>query len=339
MINKVKNIFKITILVECVVLAVLMGMKHFSPNIVDAIQWLAHNSSAPESFIVTVQNIELQKEDGTNVSVWSGSEDVDIAKVTSLADVTAFKGDIPPGKYKKFFLTISSKYKVKGSVVLNGTTYYTKIAHTGYTIAPAELEEVGILGQNMPQQRIERVFDPVAQLGGSISEAHILVDISNFLTYYDGNEQTSNEFNFGSYKPTAGMYLWSYLPYALTIGKPAIKEIYEYTSSTTIGTGLLTIIYDSDNNPIDAMARPLYTNNSGTQFKLFPSEAGVITGSNLQKNSDGTLRLQMNPAPTDTSDTMGFGTIVMSNFQRISHTGSYTSTRQGNGTYTATRIQ
>jgi hypothetical protein len=343
MVNKAMKIFKVIILCELLILAGVFVIKHYDAKTADATYWLAHNSSAPTSFKVTVQNIYLTKVDGTQVNIWSGSEEVDLATVTSLGDVKAFKGDIPAGIYKKFSLTISSNYKVKGSVTLDGKTYYTKASGTGFETGPAEEQAVRIMGQDKDQQAIERTFDPVLTLGTttSISEIHVLVDTANFLTYYDGNETTSNGLNFGSYKPTAGMYLWNYLPYGLVVGKPGKKEVYEYTSShtQTTGTGLLTIVYDGDDNPIDALSRPLYTNSSGTSFKLCASSAGVIFGSNLKKNADGTIRIQMNPAPTDTDTSQGFGTIVLTNFQRASHSGAFTSDRQGTGTYTATKIQ
>ena len=297
----------------------------------------AHNSNDPAELIMTVTEINLVREDGSYAVLWSGTQDVDLSKITSLAQVTAFNGDIPPGKYIKFKLySKSSRFKVKGSVVKNGITYYTKTAHTGYTTGPAEYEEIKITGWGDGGFSLERDFSPSIELGrsNSISEAYVLVDTAYYLTYYDGVSSTSGDWHpYGA--AGEGMYLATPFTYAITIGKPINKEVYEYTSDTSTGSGRLVILYDINDEPVGASVRPLYVNDLGAAFDLYgwlADEYGSpLKNEFLLKNLDGSLRLQMKA----NSDAV----IVFPNFQRSSHSGPYTKTPGGIGTYNAVRTQ
>lgn len=338
MINKIIKIFKVVIALELVVLAGVYLVKHYSPKTANATYWLAYNSDTPQSFIFTVKAIQLQKEDGSWVSVWKGLEEVDLATVQSLGTVAAFKGDIPAGKYKKFSLTTTNKYKVKGSVTIGTTTYHTKTNHTNYETGPAELEELQLSGATNPEQGLERVFDPSAELGGtSISDIYVLVDFSYLLTYSDGKNPTLSN------NSAQGMYIPDYPAYALTFGAPSKKEVYRYSVIGENGESLLTIIYDSGDNGIGALVRPLNINNTsgaGDSDMHATLSTSHMPGGNkyVKKNADGTLTIQMESYPD-----IGRGIKVFQNFKRESHQGIISMTGTGatnyTKTYTATRVQ
>lgn len=333
MLDKMLKVLRIVAIAECIVLAGLLLVRNSDPQPARA----AHQSSDAESLIVTIESIELQKEDETYVTFWKGSEDVDIASGTvSLSNIKSFSGDIPPGKYKSFKAMSNKPFKVKGTVVLNGKTYYTKASHTGHANPPAEYEELKNLG--VQGQVFWTHFDPTVELGGSISSVSLLMDISYFLTYYDGDSTTSLEgFGPDSSAP-AGMYLRNYLPYAVIVGQGSKKEIYHLTTPSCTGTGRLTIIYDANDIPIAGSLRKLYIDNAGYGFDLTgwltEGEAGAT--SNLQKNANGTLRINVKEDGAGAT-----GHILFSNFLRSSHSGSFTSTAGyiSSGSYTATRIQ
>lgn len=344
--NKLLKIFKIVVVCELLILGVVAGIRYVQPNSANAEIFKAHNSNTVESFIIKVTSIGFVKEDGTEITVWQGNEEVDLTTVTSLADVRTFNVDIPAGTYKQFGIHMSKDYKVKGSVVVDGVTYYTKTNHSNYTTGPAELEVINILGQTMDTQSFARDFIPPVQFGKgtTTSDIHILVDFSNFLTYYDGNSSTSN----GGVPPQAtqaGMYLWNYLPVAITFGAPAKKEVYTYTTPGMTGEGQLTIVYDSNDNPVSALARPRYINNTGFNFQLYGwliGGTGAVTREYVGKNADGTLWIRMydNSKQAYLGETEDNMYTIFANFQRSSHSGSFTSTgRNGNGTYTATRTE
>jgi len=332
--DKVLKVLKIIFLFELLILVVIIGMKYITPAVYANI-FRAHNSNAPESFIITVTSIGFVKEDGSQVEVWTGSEDVDLTTVSSLADVKTFAVDVPAGKYKQFAIHFKTVCKVKGSVTVNNVTYYTKASHSGFATGPAELEELRVLGQDQSIQAFTRDFNPPAEFGKgtSLSEVHVLVDFSNFLTYYDGNGVAPNGVT------SAGMYLWNYLPVSITFGKPAKKEIYIYSTQGVAGNGQLTIVYDSNDEPITALARPLYLNDSGTSFNFYGwlwGGFGSTPREYLKKNADGTIWLKMYGAPTDSG---GFGDITIASFTRDNAPCGYESTRMGSGTFTKTKIE
>lgn len=335
----------------------------------------AHNSaSGLESFTITVTSIRVTKEGGISAVVWKGSQEVDLAKATSL---TSFKGDIAPGEYKYFTLGCSTFPKVKGSIVVAGKTYYTKTNHTNYETPPAELEEICPLNSKdetetsaqEEQYRYKFGFStglasPI-QIGGassaSVSEIYALVDTSYILIYYDGNKDTGNGYepynnNTGTGK-TAGMYL-NEIPFALTFGIPAKKEVYHYTVSSSTnpyfspsGTGRFTILFDASDNLVGSSAKQLLIDNTGNNFSLYGSLVdqsqpgygeGIMLGfdpDSFKKNADGTYTVRM---------MTGIGAsvtkIYLTNFQRSSHTGNFTYRNGQNGesvtgTYAATRIE
>lgn len=325
---------KVVIVVEITLLGALIGFKTGVPDAY-ASMFRAYESQAPESFIITVQDINMQKEGGEWIQLWSGSEEVDLTKVSALADVKTFAVNIPAGKYQQFKLTISNKYKVKGSVAVGGTTYYTKTGHAGFQTGPAELEELTIGGMTNPQQALTRGFDPVLQIGAagaSASDMHVLVDFSNFLTYSNGQSPTPTSAS------QAGMYLLNYLPYAITFGQAAKKEVYDYTSAGQQGTGRLTVLYDAADQPVRGSMRKLFQSSTGNDFHLY----GWLFGGNfgqdsyISKNNDGTLNIRARGDMQDSTDS-----ILFPSWQRATHTGSFTSTVSSvaSGTYTATRVE
>jgi hypothetical protein len=291
----------------------------------------------------------LEKVDGTQVTIWKGSQDVDLATTTSLLAVANFKGDIPAGVYKKFKLFCAESFpKVKGSISVSGTTYYTKANHTNYTTGPAELEELKIVGWGA-QYAIEQTFSPPVQLGGAFNNINVLVDLAYGLIYWDGNGENP----IGSVNgTTAGMYLP--LPaHAITFGAPAKKEVYEYDISTTVfpsspGRGRMTLLFNSDDKLVGASVKSLLLENvpsGGVYFKLYSSLADAYGSTPspeaFQKNADGTYTIKMGK---DIATTNYSNYVVFSNFQRASHTGnfSYKDNSTGEtvtGTYTCTKIQ
>lgn len=354
MINKLLKILKITIVVECVILAAVFGIKRYSPKVVDAVSFRAHNSIDLDTYIVVVNMINLVKEDGGEVCLFEGSKEVDLAKTTSLGVAESFKGDIPTGTYKQMKIgskgwSVSGGVKVKGSVTVNGVTYYTKTSHTGYTTPPAELEELSIWGTPGGWGVIQD-FNPPIQLGGTISEINVLVDTSYGLLYFDGNYNTSTDqgfwLNFGTSNP-AGFYIFN-PAHAVTFGIPAKKEVYEYTTSwsKSPGTGRLVLLFDSSDKLVGGNSQAILVNNKGVDFKLtgWMSDYynGSVNPSLLQKNADGTYTLKLQCLqPTD----LGVNKLVtFPKFQRAAHTGSFTYYYAGDkettsGTYTCTKVQ
>ena len=332
MLDKLLKVLRIVAVVECIVLAGLLLSKNLNPQSARA----GHHSSDPESLIVTIESIEFTKEGGGDVTFFKGSEDVDIASGSvSLADIKSITGDLPPGKYKSFKAMSNKPFKVKGSVVVNGTTYYTKASHTGHATPPAEYEELKTSGWDVQGGQIFWVeFDPPVEIGTSVPDIHFLMDSSYFLTYYDGDSATSGTSLISTL--SAGMHCMNYLPYAVIVGKGAKKEVYHLTTPSSTITSRLTIIYDNSDIPIAGGLRILYLNNtsSGSYLAGWLTEGMAGKTSNLQKNANGTLNIRVR-------EDAGTGYIVFSNFLRGSHSGSFTSTAGyiASGTYTATRIQ
>lgn len=297
----------------------------------------ANHSSDPESFLVTLTSITLTKEDGSDVILWSGSEEIDVVSLTSLSQCKFFNGGVPAGKYKKITLRPKGKaFKVKGSVILNGTTYYTKTSHSGFASAPAEYEELETMGD----VAYEINLSPAIEIKESApAEIYCLFDTGNYLTYYDGDSSTSLG-GFGPRQVSAGMYLKTYLPYAITVGKPVKKEVYYYTTQSWQGKGQLTIFYDGNDNPISGSARPLYVDNGSYDFRLYgwlTEAGGAGQTDSLKKNADGTLTIKLRE-----DDPPYTGYVKFPNFQRASHTGSFVSdgwARGVSGTYTATKVE
>ena len=338
MTDKLIKFFKTLVLIQISVLALIAGFRYLTPNLYANV-YKAYESNAPTNFIITVQNIYMVKEDGTEVSLWAGSEEVDLTSlvVGSLANIKTFNLSIPAGNYTLFKMTISNKYKVKGNVPIGSTTYHTKTAHSGWESGADELEELIIQGMTNSQQALTRGFDPVLKIGSSASAAdiHVLVDFSYLLSFYDGSGTPPMPPN----QAAKGMYLLNYLPYAITFGAPAKKEVYDYTASGETGKARITILYDANDNPVRGLSRPIFINSTGYGFNatgwLFSGNFGQT--SNITKNADGTLKLVMLGAPTSSG---GYGDITMPSFKRASDAnGTFTSTRLNGGTYATTKVE
>ena len=301
----------------------------------------AHNSDTPDDLVMTINLICAYRDDGAVINIWSGSQEVDLSKITSLSQVSAFQGSIPPGKYTRLQLQSNNlTFKVKGSVVMNGVTYYTKTAHANWTNPPAEYEELNIAGLNNCKYSIDRIFDPAIELGKatSVSDAYLLIDTEFYLTYYDGDPSTSpgwgKDWIFSQTGP--GMYIASPLSYAVTIGKPAKKEVYTYSCPGHPGSGMIVLLFDGNDNPIGGSVKQLLVNNDGAQFEFwgsFGDNCFITEPSFTQKNSDGTLTLKMERTGGGSSFIVNFP-----NFSRASHTGSLNIVNTGTGTYNATYI-
>jgi len=344
MTDKLLKFFKKLILIQIAVLALVAGFRYLTPNLYAAV-YRAHNSEQPESFIITANTIDFVKEDGSQVTLWSGTEDIDLMTVNSLADVKSFNVDVPSGTYKQFAIHFSKNFKVKGSVTVNGTKYYTKASHTGHATGPAELETLNQGAAMNDVQSYARDFNPRLRVGSgvSLSSVHILVDAAEYLSYYDGTGTAPNGTS------GAGMYIWNYLPVAITFGTPAKKEVYEYgATGYTTEKGRLTIIYDSSDTPVSASARPSYTNNSGTGFNLsgwLMGGTGAVELEYVKKVDANTVWIKMYDTvamaylgQTDSSDYKLFAT-----FQRTAvgalQNGTYTNKAGTVSGYSATRIE
>jgi hypothetical protein len=340
MTDKLIKFFKTLVLIQAAVLALVAGFRYLTPNLY-ATAYRAHNSSEPESFIITANTIDFIREDGSAVAVWSGNEEIDLMTVSSLADVKSFNVDVPSGTYKQFAIHFSNNYKVKGSVVVNGTTtYYTKAAHTGHGTGPAELETLNIAGQTISVQSHARDFNPRLKVGSgvSLSSVHILVDAAEFLTYYDGTG------NAPSGMSGAGMCLPSYLPVAITFGAAAKKEVYTYTASGSTGEGRLTIIYDSNDVPVSASARPRYINNDGLGFMAWGrlmGGTGAVELEYVKKNANGSVWIKMydQVAMAYLGETQNSDFKLFENFTRSSHSGTFVNKAGQTTAYTAVKIE
>ncbi len=317
MITKIIKILKMTILCGVIVLAVILVNKYCVPE-VNA----AHNSAEPESFIFTVTEISLDTSDtpeGGKVNAWEGSEEIDIAAGDPLSDIATLSAKILPGKYYRFSLYAEGIIpQVMASVVVDGTTYYTKTSHTNYTTGPAELEEIDVWAG--AGASLEQRFSPPIELTGA-EEIHVLFDLSYLLLYFDGDLGTSS---LGDSTPFWSQAAGIYLPtpkYAFTFGAPGSKEEYEYTVSghEDEGPNSLTLIFDADDNLIGLNCQPLLTNNNPGNY-LWGFVEGQITDEVFQDNGDGTYEIQL------TQQYEGTMTVVFEDFKRANHTGNFTVT-------------
>lgn len=292
MTNKLLKFFKTLVFIQLAILALVAGFRYMTPNLYAAI-YKAHSANKPESFIVKVISINFVKEDNSQVNVWSGTEEIDLMTLTSLSDVRAFNVSVPSGTYRQFSIHFSKDYKLKGSVTIGGSTYYTKAAHTGYSTAPSELETLNIAGQTMDVQSFARDFNPRLTIGSGValSSVNILIDAEEFLTYWDGSG------NAPSGVSATGMCLPSYLPVGIAFNGMPTKQVYsiESTDGFTNGKGRLTILFDANGNPISGNCRPRYI-NSGDNFTLtgwLMGGTGAVELEFLKKNADGTIWIKM----------------------------------------------
>ena len=326
------------IIAQCLVLTALLAWRHGSPPpAAAALHPQGHSSSDPESFIIPVTEISLDRDDGTHVTVWSGSQDVDLAGLTSLADLVAFQGEIPQGRYTRIQIFCgsadSTMIRVKGSVVSGGHTYYTKASHTGYADnPPAELEEFPATELVEGSYSLSQTFSPAITIGAtsSVSEICALVDISNALIYYDGTGPAPDPY----YMISPGFYLQR-SAYAITVGKPGAKEVYDIYTTSSADQGRLTILYDAADQVIGSNVRQVLVNNS-LGCDIFPTWAPTLCA--FTDNGDGSSRLVIHfgfQGQFSDSEMVSF-----LHFRRASHTGDYSLVSGGHtrtGTYTCSR--
>ncbi|OGF45136.1 MAG: hypothetical protein A2231_02940 [Candidatus Firestonebacteria bacterium RIFOXYA2_FULL_40_8] len=344
MTDKLIKFFKRLVLIQVALLALVAGVRYLTPNLYASI-YKAHSANKPESFIVKVISINFVKEDNSQVNVWSGTEEIDLMTLTSLSDVRAFNVSVPSGTYRQFSIHFSKDYKIKGSVTIGGSTYYTKAAHTGYSTAPAELETLNIAGQTMDVQSFARDFSPRLTVGSGValSSVNILIDAEEFLTYWDGSN------NGPSGISSAGMCLPSYLPVGIAFNGMPTKQVYRYSSTDGFcsGEGRLTILFDASGNPISGNARPRYI-NSGDNFNLtgwLMGGTGAVELEYLKKNQDGSIWIKM----YDTIAMAYLGQTQNSDYKMIesfqltavgaSQNGTWKNAAGTTRTFSATRIE
>jgi len=321
-----------------------------------------HSVQNLEALILTVTKIELMKADGSSRPIWEGSRDVDVSQ-----GAATFTGTIVPGEYAVVSLWCSAYPKAKGSVVVNGVTYYTKASHTDHATPPAELEEIKPEtwgGGGTYKFGIVTSFNTPLHLNTTLAAAEInlLLDPSYVLTYYDGNPSTSggtSPFTAGS----SGMFI-TIIPAVVTVGQAAKKEVYHYrvltnssSSSWSSGTGRMVLLFDEADQLIAADARRLLSDNTGVSFELYggfanqfdpnygTSESGLpvtVDPRNFVKNPDGTYQVKMLKGKLGEP----MSTTLFPNFQRQSHEGTFSYTHVNGdqtttvtGTYACTRVE
>lgn len=338
MVKKLIKIFKVILICECAILLIICinacsSKAPVSPDVQKSNSpamkaYSTAASSEIESYVFTLTGVNLENVDGTNVQLWSGTQEVDLAKTTALSDVVKFNGDLTEGTYKSITLYGNSKLlKVKGFVTVGGVKYYTKTAHTGYNAAPAEPEELAITGSGGDGFAMQQTFPTPVKLGGTVSEVHLLIDLANHLSYYDGTGPSPKDTN----TTTAGMYLLFPLTSSLVIGAPGKKEAYDITSVTgNTGSGRYVIIFDSADNIVGSVCKNAYKDNAGETDGY-----GLYGDAAITKNADGSLKILL----TGNFETAYTHTLPA--FKRETHTGTFTSTetRYPTGSYTATKVE
>ncbi|MFH1074467.1 MAG: hypothetical protein V1752_05195 [Candidatus Firestonebacteria bacterium] len=355
------KILRIIITAQCLILAVLLIGRYYEPKKVYAAVYKAHNSADPASLKLRITSISLTKEDGSQVTAWIGDEEVDFTNGAALTDIKTFSGNVPAGNYIQMSLYCGQHNpKVKGSVVLNGTTaYYTKASHTGYETGPAEEEEILPWGHGTGGFALQQNFYPAITIDSSVSSIHVLVDSANYLLYYDGEPTTSSGYdpmgslNYANAGGKPAMFLGE-LPFAFAIGNPGTKEVYTYTTSmaSSSGEGRLTLLFDGNDKLIGANAKSVLKDNTGIYFKPYGSlnssygSAGIGTD-NWKDNGDGTYTMMMEcigpGAPT------GAHRVTFPRFKRSTHSDTFdfinfqsgtdlTITSQSTENYTVTKL-
>src|SRR3989339_712367 len=156
MTDKLIKFFKRLVLIQVALLALVAGFRYLTPNLYASV-YNDQTFNCELSSFTKLMEITFVKEDNSQVNVWSGEEEIDLMTLTSLSDVRAFDVSVPSGTYRQFSIHFSNDYKVKGSVTIGGSTYYTKAAHTGFSTAPAELETLNIAGQTMDVQSFAEI--------------------------------------------------------------------------------------------------------------------------------------------------------------------------------------
>jgi hypothetical protein len=340
-IKMIRKLLKIGIIIESLILLVMISLNTYSPAELKAVTYKAHHSTEPEQFALTIQSIEFKKTDGSTVVMWSGSQDVDFSTASALTALQSFTGNVPAGSYTQ--IKIKSSYpKIKGSVTVGPTTYYTTADHSVNTTGPAQEEIIkpwGVGGDG--NLYLSQDFNTPMELGGAVSGLQLLFDLKYLLLYYDGVKATSDGYdpmgdqNYINAGGKPGMFVGE-IPFAIAVGNPGSKEAYEYydLANPTGGKGRMTLIFDGSDKLIGANARTILVNNTGIFFKLYGGfgsygSAGV-SSDYFSSNGDGTYRLKFEcigpGAPT------GAHTVIFDKFTRGTHQSTFTMYNYVSGT-------
>jgi len=318
-----KKILRNIVIVQLIILVCLI----VKPYLASVKVFASHEANTPESFIINITSVILTKETGGEISVFSGNQEVDLASKDSFQSIIKIKGDVPNGKYTKASVSFdSTKFKVKGTVVLNGATYYTKANHTDFTTGPAELEEFSNVHQGgVVTQTFLTPLDVTGQ-----TTISLIVDIANVLAYWD-NKDTEPTPGLGGAKT----FIVN-TPMAVVVGTPGSKEIYNCVKSTDSATGIgrLGLIFDGNNTFVGGMGRALLKNSNTSSIFFtggFPIDKYTV-------QSDGNITIEASSLGASREPIWW----KLTNFKRTSHTGNWESVYLGttiSGTYTATRIE
>lgn len=268
-IKSITKIVKIYCLLLVLALACMLVARQVSPAPAFAAVYKAHNSAATiESFVIKIQSITVQYNSAMPQTIWSGSQEVDLASVSSLGSVLAFQGNVAPGKYNSISINCSAQPKVKGSVLVGSTTYMTKTNHTNRTVGSSELEELNpydLGDEDIYVYRIGTFFSQSFTVTDTQQEVNVNVDLDYKLVYFDGLGSAPDI----TAMTTEGMYLRN--PNAIvTLGAPSIKEVYEYNIATCTNAGWanaekarLVMLFDAAGNLLGGEGRNMLVDNGG----------------------------------------------------------------------------
>lgn len=321
--KKVLKILKIMIVVQSVILVFVLIKPYMHVRLSQA----AHNLGDVEQMIVTVTLVQLNEKENAGPSqiIFQGKQDVEITSVGSLESAVNINGNAPSGNtYAEIRVDLDPIVKVKGTVVLDGKTYYTKANHTNYDTAPAELEEIN----RVNSQNAGGVFPTPLKIEGNVT-IRILAETLLILAYWDGNGSAPTP-----EQKTPGMTTVPFAAVAV-VGEPGSKEVYDLTNlggNSATSKARLTLLFDSTGGFTGGMGRSLiggsgiFLQGGGGQMFYQPQTDGTITVKNISDT------------PTGRSE------ITLTGFRRTNHSGSFSNSNIGSGTptsgtYSAVRVQ
>ncbi|OGF52217.1 MAG: hypothetical protein A2044_02995 [Candidatus Firestonebacteria bacterium GWA2_43_8] len=325
MLKKINKIILKIVIAEAVLLLALVA---FKPLLMPEKSFAAHDVGTPSVFEVKITNIALKDELGLAKTIFSGSLPVDLASVSSFGTALEIAVNVPPGKYIGAVIMCDRYLKVKGQLVLNSVTYYTKTAHTGHTTPSAEIEDIDY---GVVDLRSDQTFLAPIELSGNVT-MRLIVDTEKVLAYWNGLD--------GAFKPeisAAGFNIVP-LPMALIFGEPGTKEIYEvHDTAYPNSKGRLALIFDASGNFVGGMGRADLT-GSNTSSIFF---TGGFPISIYAVNADGSINMG--------AESWNNGSRIawyMPDFRRTATTSTgswrivYTNASGAtSGSFTATRVQ
>ena len=363
-----KGIKYLTIVIICEILTIpiIMLVKHYEVPAY-AMSYRAHDSALTvDKFLIKIKKIRVSYGYTENQTIiWEGaSQEVDIASVNSLSAALNIPGNVKAGKYTVMTVYLDGLPKVKGSVLVGTTTYYTKTAHTNYNVGPAELEEIqpaGLASDAAHSEIFVHTVFPYEFNGTNANGGiYMLVDLRNALSFYDGNG--TNPFEAGASAQKMYVNKWNTI---ITLGSPAKKECYELKKVGGVNKSSLTLLFDSADKLISGASNNLYINSTGidngnaNEFMIVgglgdqfnPHYADGKTGTSIAPdawalNADGTYTVKLKVGALGSFMTE----IILDKFRRGSHSGAtytvnmYSSgslsnlTSTSSGTYDCTLI-